>query len=169
MIWRVARLEDVPRLGEWNKQLIEDEGHRNPMTVAELEERLRGWLLSGEYQAVIFEENQYAVAYALFKESETEVHLRQFFVARSRRRAGIGRSAMLQLFSECWPANKRLTVDVLTRNEAAISFWRAAGYNDYALSLEIMPGARPGSRRFEEKTDQQTSDQETSDQETSRL
>jgi len=161
MMWRVARPEDVPFLVEWNKQLIQDEGHRNPMTVAELEERMRDWLVSGEYRAVVFEENECAVAYALFKESETEVHLRQFFVTRSRRREGIGRQAILRLLSDCWPANKRLTVDVLTQNAPAISFWRALGYTDYALSLEIVPEAQRGTASFPTSIDRLTGDQET--------
>jgi predicted acetyltransferase len=32
-----------------------------------------------------------------------------------------------------------LTVDVLLKNTAAIAFWRAVGYKDYCLALEILP------------------------------
>ena len=144
MLWHVARAQDAPLLAGWNQQLIQDEGHRNPMSVAELEERMRAWLVSGEYQAVLFEEAGEAVAYALFRETETEIHLRQFFVVRNRRREGLGRQAMQLLFSACWSREKRLTVDVLTGNLRAVAFWRALGYKDYGLSLEILPGARTG-------------------------
>ena len=126
-------------LAAWNYQLIRDEGHRNPMDVWELEERMRGWLVSGEYQAILFEENE-PVAYALFKETDDEIHLRQFFVVRHRRGAGIGSCAMAQLFA-LWPKEKRWTVSVLTRNTPAVAFWQAMGYADYALTLEIMPDA----------------------------
>ena len=126
-------------LAAWNHQLIRDEGHRNPMSLAELEQRMREWLSSGKYQALLFEENDETVAYALFRETEKEIYLRQFFVAPHRRREGIGRCAIQQLFTEYWPQNKRWTVDVLTQNHTAISFWRAMGYMDYALTLEIMP------------------------------
>lgn len=37
-------------------------------------------------------------------------------------------------------------MSVLVENTAALSFWRAMGYKDYALTLEIMPGERPGAR-----------------------
>ena len=57
MPYRIATAEDSPMLAELNSQLIRDEGHRNPMTIAQLEERMRGWLTSGEYRAVLFEEN----------------------------------------------------------------------------------------------------------------
>ena len=56
MTFRLATLNDCPLLAAMNRQLLEDEGHRNRfMTVLQLEERMRGWL-SGEYRAVIFEE-----------------------------------------------------------------------------------------------------------------
>ena len=134
-------------LGEWNHQLIQDEGHRNPMTAAELEQRMSAWLTSGEYptgtmyRAVIFSDKNEAAAYALFRETEDEIHLRQFFVVRHRRREGIGRCAMQYLFDNVWPKNKRWTVSVLVQNLPALAFWRAMGFKDYVLSLEIMPTA----------------------------
>ncbi|MBI5687876.1 MAG: GNAT family N-acetyltransferase [Verrucomicrobia bacterium] len=135
---RRATTADCPLLGELNHQLIRDEGHRNRMTVSELEQRMRGWL-AGEYMAMIFESGGEVVAYALFREQPDEIYLRQLFVVRHHRRKGIGQRAVEILRSEIWPANKRLTVEVLVRNEAAVAFWRAMGYRDYALTLEIMP------------------------------
>jgi ribosomal protein S18 acetylase RimI-like enzyme len=43
------------------------------------------------------------------------------------------------LRSEIWPKTKRLTVEVLVANTAAVAFWRAVGYHDYSLKLEILP------------------------------
>jgi hypothetical protein len=43
MNWRVATKRDCKILAELNWQLIADEGHRNPMSVPELEARLRDW------------------------------------------------------------------------------------------------------------------------------
>jgi hypothetical protein len=54
MRYHLANDLDLPLLAEWNRQLIQDEGHRNPMTVAELQARMQGWL-AGEYRAVVFE------------------------------------------------------------------------------------------------------------------
>ena len=51
-----ATTADLPLLAKLNKQLIEDEGHRNPMTVAELETRMRNWLESGIYEAWLFKQ-----------------------------------------------------------------------------------------------------------------
>src|SRR3989442_376576 len=138
MKFRLATLDDCGLLAQMNHQLIRDEGHRNPMTVAQLEQRIRGWLV-GEYSAVIYEDGGEVVAYALFREQPEEIYLRQLFVVRGRRRQGIGRRAVEVLRSEVWAKNKRLTVDVLVTNQSAIAFWRAVGYVDYSLTLEIMP------------------------------
>lgn len=138
MNFRRATLDDCGLLAKLNQELIRDEGHRNKMTVPELEQRMRGWLAS-EYAAVIFEEDEEVVAYALYRQPPDEIYLRQLFVARNRRRKGIGRNAVEILRSEVWPKNQRLTVDVLIHNTVAVAFWRAVGYKDYCLSLEIMP------------------------------
>jgi ribosomal protein S18 acetylase RimI-like enzyme len=139
MHFRRATPNDCALLAELNHQLIRDEGHRNKMTVAELEQRMRGWLQS-EYSAIIFEEGNEIVAYALYREQAEEIYLLQLFVARNRRRQGIGRRAIKILREQIWLKQKRLVVEVLVKNEAAIAFWRALGYKDYCLTLEILPG-----------------------------
>ncbi len=139
MNFRPAALDDCALLAELNHQLIRDEGHRNKMTVAELEQRMKDWLAS-EYAGAIFEEGGGTIAYALYSEQPEEIYLRQLFVVRNRRRQGVGRKAFEILRSQIWPANKRLTVEVLVQNAAAVAFWRAVGYKDYSLKLEILPG-----------------------------
>ncbi len=144
LIFRRATLNHCARLAELNHQLIRDEGHRNPMTVPELEQRMKNWLAS-EYTAVIFEDDRAVVAYALYCEQPEEIYLRQLFVVRDRRRQGIGHGAVEILRSQIWPKNKRLTVGVLVRNAAAVAFWRAMGYRDYSLTLELLPADLAGA------------------------
>jgi len=139
---RRAILNDCALLAELNHQLIRDEGHRNRMTVPELEQRMKGWLAS-EYVAVLFENGGEVVAYALYREQPEAIYLRQLFVVRNRRRKGIGKEAIKILRSKIWPKNRRLTVEVLVQNEAAAAFWRAVGYKDYCLTLEMLPDASP--------------------------
>jgi predicted acetyltransferase len=140
MNFRPATLDDCALLAEMNHQLIRDEGHRNQMTASELEQRLKGWLAS-EYAATLFETDGEIIAYALYREQAAEIYLRQLFVVRNRRRQGIGRAAVEILRAKIWPKHKRLTVDVLVKNTAAIAFWRSAGCQDYCLTLEILPVA----------------------------
>jgi predicted acetyltransferase len=144
LTFRRATLDDCARLAELNLQLIRDEGHRNPMTDPELEQRMKNWLAS-EYTSVIFEDGGTVVAYALYCEQPEEMYLRQLFVVRDRRRQGIGRRAVEILRSQIWPKNKRLTVGVLVQNTAAVAFWRAMGYRDYSLTLEMLPADIAGA------------------------
>ena len=138
MNFRFANAKDCALLAELNQQLIRDEGHRNKMTAPELEQRMKDWLAS-EYTGMIFEMDGQNVAFALYREQPKEIYLRQLFVVRNRRRKGLGREAVNILRSKIWPKNKRLTVEVLVQNETAVAFWRAVGYEDYCLTLEILP------------------------------
>lgn len=137
LAWRLATRRDCAILGELNHQLIADEGHRNPMSARELERRMRGWLEEG-YDAVLFEESGAVVAYALYRSQPEEIYLRHFFVLRHCRRRGIGRAAINLLRCRIWPSTRRLTVSVLCDNAAGTQFWRAMGYRDYCLTLEIL-------------------------------
>jgi predicted acetyltransferase len=138
--YRRANLNDCALLAELNHQLIRDEGHRNKMTVPELEQRMHEWLQS-EYTAILFEDGNETVAYALYREQPEEIYLRQLFVVRNRRRQSVGGQAIEILRQQIWPKNKRLTVDVLVKNATAGAFWRAVGYKDYCLTLEMLPDA----------------------------
>jgi GNAT superfamily N-acetyltransferase len=138
MNYRCATPGDSALLAELNHQLIRDEGHRNPMTAAQLEVRMRDWLAHDD-AAVLFQDAGQVVAYALYREQPDGIYLRQLFVVRNRRREGIGRRAVNHLRTEIWPKSKRLTVDVLVANEAAVAFWRSVGYKDYCLTLEVLP------------------------------
>lgn len=135
--WREASESDIPLLSEWNHQLIRDEGHRNSMTVEQLADRMAEWIRTN-YRAIIFADEE-PVAYALFRTDESVIYLRQLFVRRDRRRSGAGRAAIEILRNDVWPSDVRLTVDVLCNNHAAVAFWRAVGYRDYCLTLEIEP------------------------------
>ena len=82
MRYRFATLDDVPILAGLNRQLVEDEGHRNRLkSDAWFEERMRGFLTGG-YQAVMFEQAGETLAYALYVDhpdhSDT-IYLRQIF------------------------------------------------------------------------------------------
>lgn len=141
MTSRSATPADVPLLAELNHQLIRDERHRNTMTVPQLAERMRAWLSAGEYVAHVFENGGEIVAYALFREQPAEIYLRQFFVVRHLRGQDFGRQAMRVLLDTVWAKNKRRIVEVLAENGSALAFYRALGFADYSVTLEILPAA----------------------------
>jgi len=149
LVFRIATAADVAQLASWNQQLIEDEGHDNPMSLEQLVARMRTWL-ANEYQAVVFEEpaTPTPVAYALFRNAPEWIHLRQFFVTRDRRRRGIGARAVALLRDAVFPPDKAVIVEAMAWNHAALSFWRAAGFADRYVGLESRPmvSARRSSR-----------------------
>lgn len=140
MTYRFATLNDVPWLARWNRQLVEDEGHRHTSMPADwFEARMRTWLTAG-HRAVLFESGGEPVSYALFvdhPDHDDTVYLRHLFVDRNRRRQGIGRETMRILTESIWPPEKRLTVEVLDANPVARAFFESVGYRMYSIELEI--------------------------------
>ena len=134
MQYRTAGEGDLSLLAELNQQLIRDEGHPNPMSLAELESRMQAWLVR-VYTAVLFEREGAVVGYALYRTDNAGIFLRQFFICRDERRKGHGRTAMALLFKRVWPAGATVSLEVLSANQTAIDFWRALGFEDYALTL----------------------------------
>ena len=145
MIHRLATISDVPILAKMNQHLTEDEKHKNRFQTDEWFKQRMVRFLSGEYQAVLFEKDGKVIAYALYRdhqEHEDTIYLRQIFVDRSLRRRGIGRHMMGVLMNEYWSKDKRLTVEVLSDNNAAYAFYESVGYQVYCLELEIKPDDR---------------------------
>jgi GNAT superfamily N-acetyltransferase len=142
LTFRVAAAADLPQLASWNQQLIEDEGHDNTMSLEALVSRMRNWLTT-EYQALIFEDPAAPapVAYALLRDTPEWVHLRQFFVARDRRRRGIGARAVALLRDSVFPPDKPVIVEAMAWNHPALAFWRAVGFADRYVGLESRPAA----------------------------
>jgi ribosomal protein S18 acetylase RimI-like enzyme len=66
------------------------------------------------------------------------VHLRQFFVSRDHRRQGVGRQAMTLLLQQVWPPDARISLDVLVQNQQGLAFWKALGFSEYAITLELV-------------------------------
>jgi RimJ/RimL family protein N-acetyltransferase len=140
---RRADANDVTLLASFNFDLIRDEGHRNPMSVGELAERMRRWL-SSEYTALVFCEGDTPVGYALYRHHEEGgIHLRQFFVIRERRRRGVGRRALELLVESVAP--KRIVVEVLSNNWPAIAFWHGVRLSEYARTLELLVPSQPAT------------------------
>ena len=134
--YKFAAQEDVSLLAEMNQQLIRDEGHRNKMALLELQGRMSGWL-DGEYTAVIISKGAEVIGYALYRKDPEWIYLRQLFVKAKARRKGIGREAILWFKENAWKDSKIIRVEVLVGNPQGISFWKAAGFKDYCITMEM--------------------------------
>ena len=126
-------LEDAALLSQMNKHLIEDEKSTNPMTVEELEERMRGFL-SVEYSAYFFMQDENVVGYALVKDTEKPLYLRQFFIEREYRRQHLGRQAFHLLLD--YLQTDTINIDVLPWNEPGLRFWESLGVTPTCISMQ---------------------------------
>ena len=126
-------LENVSLLAQMNNRLIEDEKSTNSMTVAELEERMHGFL-STDYSVYFFIEESCVVGYALVKDTEKPLYLRQFFIEREFRRKHLGRQAF-QLLMDYLRADT-INIDVLPWNEPGLHFWKSCGFAETCISMQ---------------------------------
>ena len=133
---RPVNENDLDLLANWNKQLIEDEGHDNFMTVAQLRERMSDWL-KGDYQAVVFSKTDTPSAYAVFSDRDDHVYLRQFFVDRAQRRCGIGKEALAILKNCIFPDTKSVKLEVMAWNQRGFAFWKASGFGPRYIGMEL--------------------------------
>lgn len=136
MHFRLSTTADIADLARMNQELIRDEGHRNRMTFEELTQRMADFLTSG-YEAVIFLQDASQLGYALYKREPEWVYLRQFYVKPDFRRRGLGRNALVWLCANVWSDCPRVRLEVLVGNKSGIAFWRAVGFSDYCLTMEL--------------------------------
>lgn len=131
-----CNVDDIEILGYMNKQLIEDEKSKNPMTIAELNERMKNFL-EEEYNGYFFMNNEIVVGYALIKHTVTPLYLRQFFIKREFRNQHYG----IQAFEEL---KRYLNVDcmdieVLSTNDIGKAFWKKCGFKEYSQYMQYNP------------------------------
>ncbi|HEU4880719.1 MAG TPA: GNAT family N-acetyltransferase [Longimicrobium sp.] len=136
---RYAVAGDAAFLADINRQLIEDEWGGGGMSLERLEARMLRWIGDDEYRAVLFQEADATVAYALVSLDEDSAFIRHFYVLREHRGKGVGTRAIETLFAEVIPAGFRTTLDVLASNQGGHQFWRSQGFADYAVRMERLP------------------------------
>lgn len=124
-----------------NRRLIEDEKSANSVDLEQLRERMRGWL-GVTYHAVLFEQTDSVIGYALYRlENETfrarrVVYLRQFFIEHLYRRKGLGRQAFAEL-RQAHFGEALVRLEVLTTNPDGSAFWKSLGFEPYAVTMGL--------------------------------
>lgn len=138
---RAATLDDVALLAAMNHQLILDEGSQNTMTPEELEARMRDWL-STDRKAVLVVRGDEVIGYLLYRVLRDEyfpykdsLYVRQYFIAPSYRRRGIGQIAFERITQEHFPADYAVMLDVLETNPEGKAFWLKLGFQVYNTTL----------------------------------
>ncbi|MBZ6076325.1 GNAT family N-acetyltransferase [Microvirga puerhi] len=139
--------QDFELLGRMNRELIEDQAHRNPMTIDQLRDRFKRLVADG-WKVDLFEVDGEVIGYAVHRyepdpaEPRGErVFLRQFFIARHRRRGGAGSVALKELMRARFQAGDRIYLDVIEANPGGKMFWTRTGFVPYATIMERVVSA----------------------------
>lgn len=143
LIIRSANQSDLPSLTQMNKKLIEDEGSRNPMSMNELQERMRNWIL-GNWNVDVLQDDDKIIGYAVYQISNDEyfpekksVYLRQFFIQSEHRNKGYGSLGIRFLRETRFPKVCAVSIDVLSSNTKGVHFWSKAGFQTYYLNMKL--------------------------------
>ncbi len=132
IILKLCSDDDLDLLTELNRQLIEDEGHDNPMNNIALKERMRQFIHT-HYKAFLFYHGSYLVGYALVDVNRKPLYLRHFFICRPFRRNGYGTMAFHKLME--WFGTREIDIEVLSWNTRGIQFWRSLGFQDRSIYM----------------------------------
>lgn len=143
-----ATLDDCSALAVMNRQLIDDEGDGNAMTVSELENRMRDWLQKGSYTGFLFKLDGETIGYALVDVSD--LWMRHFFICREYRRQNYGRKAIGLLFGQL--EAEEIGLSCLMCNAPGLAFWRGFNHEAYSMKFTIR---RPNCERNASKAAKQ--------------
>jgi ribosomal protein S18 acetylase RimI-like enzyme len=131
---RKAAESDAKLLAQMNKALIHDEGSRNPMTIQQLEERMRGWIMS-DWEVEVLQKGTTIIGYAVYRltideyfPQESFVYLRQFYIMSEHRGKGYGSNVIDHLINHSFPRDAKVTIDVLASNPRGYDFWLKFGF-----------------------------------------
>lgn len=135
--------EDFGLLARMNRELADDEGHRNPMTVAQLEDRFRRFVDKEGWSVDLFTLDDEIVGYATHRyeadpaePSGRHVYLRQFYIVRHRRRGGAGHVAFAELVRTRFQPGERIFLEVIENNPGGKVFWLRTGFTPYGTIME---------------------------------
>ena len=134
MTIKKCSIEDIDKLTELNKQLIEDENSDNNMNLEELKSRM-SMFLQTDYYAYFFLEDNKVVGYALVNNNSKPMYLRQFLIERTYRRRHLGRQAIELLIKEL--AVSEIDTEVLSWNETGLKFWDDCGFVERSRYLRL--------------------------------
>lgn len=143
------RREDFPLLARMNRELADDEGHRNPMTVAQLEDRFRRFVDEEGWSVDLFMLDDEVIGYATHRyvpdpaePGGQHVHLRQFYIVRHRRRGGTGHVVFDALVRARFRPGERIYLEVIENNPGGKVFWQRTGFTPYGTIMEHVIDSR---------------------------
>jgi len=145
---RPHRPDDLPLLARMNRELADDEGHRNRMTIPQLEQRFRQFIEDG-WTIDLFYLDEEIIGYATHRyepdpsdPNARQIYLRQFYIVRHRRRGGAGHVAFDELVRARFKSGERIYLEVIENNPGGKVFWLRTGFTVYGTIMELAVDSR---------------------------
>ncbi|SEA66706.1 GNAT family N-acetyltransferase [Paraburkholderia sartisoli] len=140
---QAAKPSQFELLARMNKELIEDEGHRNPMNVEELCQRFERFVSTEGYSLDVILWCNEVIGFATYRQEPDSaeacgyhIHLRQFYISRDVRGRGLGSLAFESLTRARFKRGERLFLNVLETNPRGKEFWKKTGFKPYDTTME---------------------------------
>ena len=127
--------DDIGELAIMNKQLIVDEGHSNPMDIAQLADRMKSWI-NDNYTAYGAKYKSILIGYCLVRDDGDYIYIRQIFIRENYRMKGYGKNLVNWLRVSVFQGRK-FRMEVLCNNIKAHKFWEKIGFSDYSIMMEL--------------------------------
>jgi GNAT superfamily N-acetyltransferase len=132
--------DDAELLGSLNAQLAEDEGAQLIGPPSAYIKRMRDWLEHDRYKAAAARRGDDVLAYVLWRDDPDygDIFVRQFFVSRGHRGAGLGQHLFERAVYQFWPG-RPLRLDVYDSNPRAAAFWEKTGFAPFSRLMRRAP------------------------------
>jgi len=116
---------------------IEREVHSHPWSMGNFSDALRS-----QYQCKVFELGNVMVGYAVMMLAVDEAELLDIAIDKGHQRQGIGRKLLESVLSLARHENmRRMVLEVRATNHAAITLYRASGFEQIGLRRDYYPAS----------------------------
>ncbi len=130
----ISPCSNITLLTRMYKELAEDENSDAPQTDEQYQQCMEGFLKRGD-RAFVFLIGRSVIGYALVITDRKPYYLRHFYISRTRRRKGFGRTAFYMLLETL--GTQTVDLDVFVWNESAIGFWQSLGFEQRAHLMRL--------------------------------
>ncbi len=130
----VSPCSNIVLLTRMYRELAEDEKSDTAQTDEQYQQCMEGFLKRGD-RAFVFLTGRSVVGYALVMTERKPYYLRHFYISRSKRRKGYGRTAFQILLATL--GTDTVDLDVFVWNERGIAFWQSLGFEPRAHLMRL--------------------------------
>jgi ribosomal protein S18 acetylase RimI-like enzyme len=132
---RPAKVDDLPVLARWYKDLRTDERMDNVMTDDEIRSQMESFLLGNTYKTYFLEVGGNVVGYGMLDVTRKPMYLRHLFIDRAHRKKGHGKALIRMLMAT--HGISEVDIEVMVWNEDALRFYEKLGFKARYFGMRL--------------------------------